>query len=155
MLESVRDYALELLGARGDGDAVRRRHAVFYLPLVEEAEPALFGEEQLSWVECLDAERDNLRAAITWAAESGETEVGLRVAAALGVYWLWRGHGGEGREKLERLLAAGSGSESARAIAHARVASLALHEGDHEAVRRHIETSLPVFRRAGDDKLVA
>jgi predicted ATPase/DNA-binding SARP family transcriptional activator len=155
MLESVRDYALELLDARGDADAVRRRHAVFYVPLVEEAEPALFERDQLSWVKRLDAERENLRASMTWAAESGETEVGLRIASALWVYWLWRGHGREGRERLERLLAGGSGSDSVRALAHARIASLALHEGDHEAVRRHLEISLPVFRRAGDDRLVA
>jgi predicted ATPase/DNA-binding SARP family transcriptional activator len=155
MLESVRDYALEQLAARGDAEAVRRRHATFYMPFVEEAEPALFGREQLSWVERLDAERDNLRAALTWAAESGEVELGLRIATALWVYWLWRGHGPEGRGHLERLLAAGSGSESVRAHAHARIASLALHEGDHEAVRSHLETSLPVFRREGDDRLVA
>ena len=151
-LESVRDYALERLGARGDGDAVRRRHAAFYLPLAEEAEPALFGAEQLSWADRLDAERDNLRAALNWAAESGEAEMGLRIAAALWVYWLWRGHGREGRDHLERLLAGGAGPESVRALAHARAASLALHEGDHEAVRRHLETSLPFFRRDGDDR---
>ena len=155
MLESVRDYALELLDARGDGDAVRRRHAVFYVPMVEQAEPALFERDQVSWVGRLDAERENLRAALTWAAESGETEVGLRIASALWVYWLWRGHGREGRKRLERLLAGGSGSELVRAIAHARIASLALHQGDHDAVRRHLEISLPVFRREGDDRLVA
>jgi tetratricopeptide (TPR) repeat protein len=155
MLESVRDYALEQLEARGDADAVRRRHALFYLPLAEEAEPALFGREQLSWVERLDAERDNLRAALTWAIQSAETEVGLRIAAPLWIYWLWRGYGREGREHLERLLAGGSGSEPLRAIAGARVASLALHDGDHDAVRRHLETSLPVFRRLGDEGLLA
>lgn len=69
----------------------------------------MFEREQLRWVERLDAERDNLRAALAWAAESGETEVGLRIAAALWVYWLWRGHGREGRDHLERLLAGGSG----------------------------------------------
>ena len=155
MLESIRDYALEQLESRGDADAVRRRHAVFYLPLVEEAEPALFEREQLSWVERLDAERDNLWAALTWATDTGETEVGLRIASSLWVYWLWRGYGREGRDHLERLLSQGSGSETARAIAHARIASLALHEGDHDAVRRHLATSLPILRRTGGDRLIA
>ena len=127
MLETIREYAVERLAERGDGEAVRRRHAGFYLPLAEEAEPALLGPQQLSWLERLDAERDNLRAALTWATEDGEAEVGLRIGAALWRYWQLRGSATEGREHLERLLAqawrlevgAGDGSGDGR-IARAR-----------------------------------
>ena len=87
MLETIREYALERLAERGDGKAVRRRHAGFYLSLAEEAEPALLGPQQLTWLERLDAERDNLRAALTWATEDGEADVGLRIGAALWRYW--------------------------------------------------------------------
>ena len=122
MLETIREYALERLAERGDGQAVRRRHAGFYLPLAEEAEPALLGPQQLSWLERLDAERDNLRAALTWATEEGEAEVGLRIGAALWRFWQLRGSDSEGRERLERLLAlplrlgrgAGAGSGAGR-----------------------------------------
>ena len=147
MLETIREYALERLEERGDGHAVRRRHAGFYLPLAEGAELALLGSEQLSWLERLDAERDNLRAALTWATEEDEADIGLRIGAPLWRYWQLRGLDSEGRERLERLLALHSGSEEARAVALARTASLAFVKGDHEAVRRYGDASLPVLRR--------
>ena len=150
MLETMREYALERLAERGDGEAVRRRHAGFYLRLAEEAEPALLGPEQLRWARRLDSERGNLRAALSWAAESGEVEAGLRTAGALWRFWQMRAADVEGREHLDRLLAAGSDSPSVRALAQGRAASLAVYQGDFEAVRRYLEASLPVFRELGD-----
>jgi predicted ATPase/DNA-binding SARP family transcriptional activator len=155
MLGTIREYALERLSERGDGDDVRRRHTGFYRALAEAAEPALLGPHQLRWLERLDAEIADIRAALTWAAESGEAEVGLRIGAALWRFWHLRGIETEGRERLERLLAQRSGSKVARAKAQARVASLALMQGDHEAVRRFGEASLLVHRRVGDEQEVA
>ena len=83
--------------------AVRRAHADYYLALVEAAEPALTGPEQATWLERLEAEHDNLRAALRWA-EEGEAEIGLRLAGALCQFWLMRGHLREGQERLARLL---------------------------------------------------
>ena len=151
MLETIREYACERLAERSDEQAVRRRHAGFYLPLAEEAELALLGPQQLSWLERLDAERDNLRAALNWAAESGETEVGLRTAGALWRFWQMRAADVEGREHLDRLLTGRSGSPSIRAYAQSRAAGLAYYQGDFDAVHRYIEASLPVHRELGDD----
>ena len=149
MLETIREYALERLDERGDSQAVRRRHAGFYLSLAEEAGPALLGPQQLRWLERLDAELTDIRAALSWAAESGETEVGLRIGAALWRFWQIRGPAAEGREHLEQLLARSSGSKLTRATAEARTASFANAQGDHEAVRRFLEASLPSPSPAG------
>jgi predicted ATPase/DNA-binding SARP family transcriptional activator len=151
MLETMREYALERLAERGDGDAVGGRHARFYLRLAEEAEPALLGPAQLRVARNLGSEGDNLRAALFWAAESGEAEVGLRTASALWRFWQMRAADVEGREHLDRLLAGGSGSSSTRAIAQSRAAELAYYQGDFGAVHRYYEASLPVFVEEGDD----
>lgn len=150
MLATIHEYALERLAERGDGEAVRRRHAQFFAQLAQEAEPALLGPQQLRWLQQLDSERGNLRSALAWAAESGEAEVGLRTAGALWRFWQMRAGDLEGREHLDRLLAGGAGSPSARAFGQSRAASLALYQGDFGAVRRYIEESLPVQRELGD-----
>ena len=79
MLETIREFALERLVARGDEDAVRRRHAAFYLVLAEAADHGLLGPQQREWLERLDSERDNIRAALTWAVNAREAEIGLRI----------------------------------------------------------------------------
>ena len=117
--------------------------------------PPCSGRSSSSWAEQLDAELANIRAALTWAAESGEAEAGLRIGAGLWRYWQMRGLLREARERLERLLAVGSGSSGARASAQATVASIAIVQGDHEAARRFLELSLPVHRRLGDERRVA
>ena len=155
MLGMIREYARERLVERGDQELVRRRHAAFYVLLAETAEPALLGPQQRTWLERLDADIANIRAVIAWATRTGEAEAGLRLGAALWRFWPLRGSVAEGRERLEQLLTRHSGSERARAMAQARVASLAFVQGDHIALRRFGEESLPVLRRLADDRIVA
>ena len=148
MLETIREFALERLVARGDGEAVRRRHAAFYLVLAEEAEPGLLGPQQREWLERLDSERDNIRAALSWALEAGEAEVGLRIGSALWRFWQLRNHEVEARERLEELLALGSGSPSTRAKAQTMIGSLSFVLGDFETARRAAaRRASPVHRR--------
>ncbi|HEV8637382.1 MAG TPA: LuxR C-terminal-related transcriptional regulator [Chloroflexota bacterium] len=91
MLETVRRRALERLVAAGEAEGVRDRHATYYLKLAERAEQALGGPDQAAWVDTLAWEHQNLQAALDWARAKGESEGWLRVASALGTFWLLHG----------------------------------------------------------------
>lgn len=155
MLETIREYALDRLAARGDADDVRRRHVDHYVALSEEAEDALLGARQREWLELLDAEWDNIREALTWAVAAGEVDAGLRIGAALWRYVQLRSRYQEARERLQELLALGSGTPANRANAQTRLATQVLVKGDRDVARRLLEESLPVHREQGDHGLVA
>ncbi len=105
MLETIREYALEQLAASGEENTIRRRHAVYSVALAEQAEPLLQGPDQRIWLDRLDIEHGNLRAALGWMLERGELELGLRLSAALWRFWLLHGYVSEGQQWLERALA--------------------------------------------------
>ncbi|WP_084961272.1 BTAD domain-containing putative transcriptional regulator [Thermoactinospora rubra] len=94
MLETIRAYCAEHLAEAGEVEDVRRAHARWCLALAEAAEPHLRRAEQLEWLRRLDEERDDLHAALRWAIDSGDAELGLRLTAALACYWWLRGHRG-------------------------------------------------------------
>jgi predicted ATPase len=102
MPETIREYAQERLVDSGTEGVLRAAHAAYYLALAEEAEPMVGAAAQLAR---LEAEHDNLRAVLRWAAQSGALEVGLRLAGLVYWFWMQRGHLSEGRRWLEDLLA--------------------------------------------------
>jgi len=156
MLETMREYGLERLEAAQDTATVRGRHAAYYLALAEAAEPELTGTEQARWLEQLEAEHDNLRAALVWASANGDVGIGLRLAGALWRFWVTRGYVGEGRRWLDTLLAESEGSHSAtvaddvRAKALNGAGMLALHQGDHARAMALHEESLMLSRALGN-----
>ena len=152
MLETIREYGLECLTASGEEPAVRRAHADYFLTLVEAAELALAGPDQATWLERLEAEHDNLRAALRWAEESGEAEIGLRLAGALCQFWLMRGHLREGQERLARLLglAGASPRTAVRARALTRAGHLADNLSDYTAAHAFFAESLAIRRELGE-----
>ena len=101
MLETIREYALRRLRAAGEEQAVRLRHAEYFLALATEAAAGLAGPRQQVELDLLESEHDNLRALLEWAGQSGQIEVGLRAGVALWPFWSARGHHREGRRWLE------------------------------------------------------
>ncbi len=156
MLDTIREYALEQLTATPEVESVLRRHASHFLMLAQEAEPALAGPEQSAWLERLERNHDNLRAALRWAQEAGEAEVGLRLAGALAQFWERHGYTREGRAWLAALLSGGGevpGPVRARALNVA--GNLARVEGDYDAAVSRYEESLAIRRGLGDTQGIA
>jgi tetratricopeptide (TPR) repeat protein len=153
MLETIREYALEQLEERGELEAMRKRHAERLLELVEAAEPELTRENQAVWLDRLDEENDNIRAALAWATGAGETEIALRLAGALVRFWSTRGHMREGRGRLAEALAA-PGSVEPATLAKAQFAAgyAAVGEGDFPQARLDFERSLESAQAASDPR---
>jgi predicted ATPase/DNA-binding XRE family transcriptional regulator len=130
MLETVRAYALERLQESGEGDEIRGRHAAYYLGLAERATPELEGGGQASWLERLEREHDNLRAALGWLLGHDEPDRAARLAAATWLFWVVRGHAGEGQMWLERALASGGLTGDDRAKTLGAISLLLLAKGE-------------------------
>ncbi|HEU5097823.1 MAG TPA: tetratricopeptide repeat protein, partial [Roseiflexaceae bacterium] len=105
MLETIRDYATERLIASDEYDLLRQAHAQYFLALAERAEAELTGPRQAEWLERLEAEHDNLRAALGWSREQNSAEIALRLTGALWRFWYTRGYLSEGRRWLAQALA--------------------------------------------------
>ncbi len=133
MLETIREFGLEQLEASGEADAVHRAHAAFFRDRAEAARSAVYGRQQVLELDRLDADLDNLRAAMTWALERGEAGTCLAIAEPLLVFWFMRGYLSEGRSWLARGLGGHLDAlETAlRARSLAAACILANHQGDH------------------------
>jgi predicted ATPase/class 3 adenylate cyclase len=156
LLETVRQYGLEHLAASGGAASVRDRHLGWFLALAEQAEPRLSGPDQGQWLARLEAEHDNLRAALGWARERGAAEEGLRLAGALWRFWEIHGDWGEGRDWLEGALAGGGhGVPAARARALHGAGILAFRQGDAGRAVARLEEALDLYRELGDTCAIA
>jgi len=106
MLQTVREYALALLEASGEAEGVRARHAAHYLTVAAIGQEPLTGPRQGAWLERLEREHDNLRAALRWALGGGDLELAARLGGALWWFWYLRGHFREGLDWLEHIAGA-------------------------------------------------
>ena len=151
MLETIREFAAEQLE-----DETCLRHAEWFLAFAEQAEPELSGAAQAVWLSRLDAEHDNLRAALAFLRRSGRTGLEIRLAGALWRYWVFRGFLREGRDRLEEILAAAGG---AFALQHEKIlygaAILAQRLGDYDRAEELATERLAISRAQGDPKLIA
>jgi predicted ATPase/serine/threonine protein kinase len=151
MLETLREFGREQLLASPEAESLQRRHAVYFLELVERAEPLLTGPEQVVWLERLENEHNNLRAALRWSKESGEIELGLRMAGTLWRFWEVRGHQTEGRDWLVSLLAESErASRLVRARAFLRAGGLERDHGNYAQARELLGKGLALYQELGD-----
>jgi non-specific serine/threonine protein kinase len=141
-----------VLATAGELVAVRRWHAAHFLAGAAAAEPAQRGPEQAAWLDRLDAEHDNLRAALEWglADVTADRQVPPRLAGALSDFWICRGHATEGRGWLDRALAGASGPPAALVKAHYGAGRLAHFQRDSSVASRHLQTALSLARDLGD-----
>jgi predicted ATPase/class 3 adenylate cyclase len=152
LLETVREYALERLAAWGEVDEAAGRHADYYLGLAERAEPELFGSQQGAWLERLEVDLDNVRAALTWSLTHHDLERAGRMAGALMAFWDSRGRRSEGLQWLDAALVhRDSLSQPTLAKALFAKASLLLEIGvDHRQAETLLTESRSLFQALGD-----
>jgi len=156
MLETIREYGLESLALSGELPVMKRRHAEYFLALAEEAEPSMQGPEQGFWLDRLEAEHDNLRAALDWSLSSdGDGELGLRLSGILAWFWHCRSHLGEARRWLTRTLNHGESASLARVKALAGAGWLAHIQHDSAAARPLLEEGRDLARTLGERWWVA
>jgi ATP/maltotriose-dependent transcriptional regulator MalT len=105
LLETVREYALERLVESGEIERTQEAHAAYYLALAEQAESELYAHQQYSWLDRLDRDNENLRAALSFLLERNDRARAVRLTRALGWFWYMRGRLAEGMDWSEQALA--------------------------------------------------
>ncbi len=152
MLETIRDFAHEQLVAAGKESELRGRHAAWYLALAERVQPELMASEKGRWLDLLDQEHDNLRAAIGCAIETGAVETAMRLVSALWRFWQMRGHLAEGRSRAVAAIGMADAERHPDCLARALDAAggLAYWMADGEAARAFYERELELQRQLGN-----
>ena len=153
LLESLREFGTEQLEA-DEAEALSRRHAAFFLALAQEAQTRLRTPEEKRAFDRLEAEQDNLRAALAWTIE-WENETALKMAALLGNFWMTRGFTKEGSQWLEKALAAGNEMSPARADALNGLALMRMSQGQYSEGEKPARESLAAQRLFGNYQGIA
>ena len=149
LLETVGQYAGEHLRDSGEAENVPERHLAWCLSLAEEAEPQIKGPDQAAWLDRLEAEHDNLRSALAWAARRAP-ESALRLACSLSLFWTYRGHAAEGRAAFAAVPSSANVSPDVRLRALRAAGILAGAQGDWAGAQPLLEQALAACRAVGD-----
>lgn len=161
MLEAVGEFARECLSLRGatEDEAVRAKHAEYFLALGERAEPEFLGARQAEWTNRLESEHDNLRDALAHFVRCDAVEKALRLTAGIRNFWVYRGYLTEGRRWMETVLA--HRPKDAAALQHLlgknliSLAGIARQQGDYQSARKFYEEGLIAARASGDKRQIA
>ncbi|HKA49914.1 MAG TPA: tetratricopeptide repeat protein [Candidatus Dormibacteraeota bacterium] len=150
LLDTVRVYGADRLAESGELPGIARRHALHYLALALRAERFERSPELTHWLQRLEADHDNLRAALGWCRANDRRSC-LQLAASLTWFWVTHGYFTEGREWLEAALEGTAGDASGQAHGLLSIARLSFWQGDYVSAREHCSRSLTLYRQLGDD----
>jgi predicted ATPase len=148
MLETIREFAGERLDASAGGEATWRQHALYFLALGRSLEP--YAAVTKEWLDSLEREHDNVRAALDRLPAQGDTQLALELAESVWRFWKMRGHQAEAQRRLESLLALDGNPTVARGHALNAVAGMAVENGEYETGRLCAEEALTIHREHGD-----
>jgi predicted ATPase/class 3 adenylate cyclase len=155
MLETIHEYARERVDESGEAEEIKRAHGEYFLAFAEEGERDP-GPHQGEWLERLEAEHDNFRAALYWALGGGDAMLGLRLAGALWPFWLYRGHLSEGIGWLEGALRSGSETpKPVRVKALEGSGAIENYRGNHQRSAILLEENAALYREIGDKPALA
>ena len=155
MLETIREYAIEVLDSSGEADDVRHAHAAYYLDWARAAGPGLAGPDQALWRARLETDHDNIRAAIRFSLDAGGAATALELCVILSRFWLERGYLSEGRAWLDEALAAGTETSPTRARALTASGILSHYQADYDQAEKLCREALELSRSLGDPRGVA
>ena len=155
LLEMIRQYAREKLEAEGEVERTQARHLGYFLRLAEEADLKLQGPDQRLWLDRMEVEHDNFRAALRWSLAAGETEASLRLGGSMAWFWWCRSYLAEGRGWLTLALTKFPDRSAARMRALHGAGWLAHHQYDSSTARLLLDESLALARELSDPRTVA
>ena len=154
LFETIREFAAERLDASPDAASIRRRHAEHFRDFALQAEPRLIADDQAPWLERVQLEHPNLRAALRWATDDARDAALAQItASALWRFWQQRGHLSEARRWLTGALALGESATEIRFAAHTAAGGIAYWQSDADAADAHYQVALDAARELGDRKL--
>jgi predicted ATPase len=156
LLETIRDYARERLRESGQWKEAHDRHAAHFLELAESARAGLDGPDQVAWLDRLEAEHDNLGAAISWLLDQDQLGPAFQLGAMTWQYWWLRGHTEENARYGEVIVANGE-KLPPHQLGYAQIGLgvLLILSGDKARAQLLFEQALALFRRLGDKRSVA
>ena len=155
MLETIGEYAAELLDATAEGDDIRRAHATYFVSLTRRAASGLAVSDQAAWRTTLEADHNNLRAALRFSLDTGSPSTAVELCAGLWRFWFERGYLSEGRLWLDASLAASPDASLDRARALSGNGVLAHYQGDYDRAEALCQDALELSGTLGDRRGIA
>ena len=157
MLQTIREFAAEQLEQSDEAAAIKDRHVQAFIALVQQAQPYVFGSRRKEWLDRLEMEDDNLRAALDWTLATGDAKNAMLLSACLWRFWQMRGHIHEGRARVVAALALPKSRDypMERLQALEAAGGLAYWQADMESAQRFYDECLELTRTTGDKQALA